>query len=38
MNKGNESRQKDQTGDVKRELNAVESFQTALKLATVRNL
>ncbi|KAF8320060.1 hypothetical protein DL93DRAFT_2032307, partial [Clavulina sp. PMI_390] len=33
VNKGNESRPKDQTGEVKRELNVVEGFETALKLS-----
>lgn len=37
VNKGNESRPKE-SGDSKREMNAVEGFESALKLAQVRSL
>lgn len=36
VNKGNESKPKDDREQVERELNAVESFDDAVKLATVR--
>lgn len=36
VNKGNEARPKDQPGHMRRELNAVEGFETALKLSRVR--
>jgi hypothetical protein len=38
VNKGNESRPKDQTQYVGRELNAVEGLETAVKLAKVSSM